>query len=221
VRPSTVSENLQYQTYVEGMDPEDMPTVPLATVTPRFRELDSNSDSLLTLEELCVELRMCQQTDADYRSQLQRTLETVDTTPAQMHLVITANFASVLISWAQNSTSSQSVQWDTVSRAGGGAYANSAVATVTSYSVEDVGITYNSLPLYTGDLSPLVASTSYFYRVGSDAAGWSPEYNFWSMPDPTVAPIPGAVSKLLVFGGECGSRTMLTHFIALFLNSRY
>ena len=60
--------------------------------------------------------------------------------------------------------------------------------------------TYTSLPLLTGVMTSLQASSSYFYRVGNDAAGWSPEYSFVSMPDQTA--LHNGVTKFLVVGGQ-------------------
>ena len=201
---------------MEWMDHDDMPSLPFALLADRFRELDLDASADLSLPELCLALRICRASDiarpaatsqiAGKRalSKFDRTISTAVTTPVQVHLQLTVDFQTMLVSWAQDTAASASVEWDVVSRAGSGSgpYANSAAASASNYSVQASGLSYTSLPLLTGAMSPLVASEQYFYRVGNDAQGWSPEYSFVAMPDPAAKQATGNIAKIIVVGGK-------------------
>jgi hypothetical protein len=191
--------SVQYQHHVEAMDPESTPTLPLAYTNQRHGELDLDGDSQVTVEELCIALEVCTKEETEPK-RFREILASNLTEPVQIHLAATSTFDEMIVNWAQNITDSgnSEVQYGTTS----GAYAMVAPASWKTYTVEQDGLTYTSLPLFNATMTRLQANTRYYYIVGSTTDGFSAEYSFVSLPDPSIPAEQQPTTRMLAYGDQ-------------------
>jgi len=198
----------EYHRYMTWMDPEDMPSVPFESIADRWMELDLDGSGYLTVDELCVGLKLCAPQDVrratgagglqSEHPPLSAVLYAGETTlPQQVHLAMGESYDTVIVSWAQEGAVSGEVfvQYGPES----GQYHYQHPASTHTYTVSQSGLSYTSMPLADANMTNLKASSSVFYRVGNEDLGWSEEFFFVSMPD-TQHPTLDSISRWIVLG---------------------
>lgn len=191
----------EYQTHLEEMDPQATPRLPLAYTNLRHNELDLDGDEMITSEELCVAVEVCDPSEVE-PSTYDWILSSNLTEPIQIHLAATTVPDHMTINWSQNVSNpadpTGEVQWGTVS----GKYTQSAQATWQNYTVSRSGLSYTSLPLFNATISGLLPNTAIYYIVGNSVDGFSPEFMFTTLPDPTVPAEKQITTRMVVYGDQ-------------------
>lgn len=191
----------EYQQHLEEMDPSATPRLPLSYTNLRHNELDLDGDELITAQEMCVAVQVCDPAEVD-TDVYEWILAANATEPVQIHLAAATVPDHITINWSQNCSDSTNptgeVQWGTVS----GTYTESAPATWSNYTVTLMGLSYTSLPLFNATMTGLLPNTKIYYVVGNSIDGFSPEMAFTSLPDPTVPAEKQITTRMVVYGDQ-------------------